>query len=375
MNFVFVSNYFTHHQKPFCDAMHMATKGRFTFIETESMSEERRRMGWGDINKPEYVKELSYRSAVGKKEICQILNNADVVIQGTIHDNLIFKRLRKGKLTFIYTERLYKSTRRYLKLPIHLLKGIILRKAYILCAGGYVARDYSITRSNMGKMYKWGYFPEHIEYDSIDDLISKKNNNSIIWAGRFIDWKHPDLPILVAKRLKEDGRSFVMNIIGTGPMEGLLRDLVDTYGLKESVHLLGAKSPEEVRQYMEKSEIHLFTSDQNEGWGAVLNESMNSGCAVVANCMIGSVPFLIQDGINGVLYSNGDYEELYEKVVYLMDNPSQRKQISKKAYQTIVQEWNANIAAHSFLQLCNALLNGDKSLIKDSEICSPAQII
>lgn len=47
----------------------------------------------------------------------------------------------------------------------------------------------------------------------------------------------------------------------------------------------------EVRSYMEKADIYLFTSDFNEGWGAVLNESMNSGCAVVASHAIGSVPF------------------------------------------------------------------------------------
>ena len=49
---------------------------------------------------------------------------------------------------------------------------------------------------------------------------------------------------------------------------------------------------------MEKSEIFLFTSDKGEGWGAVLNESMNSACAVVASHAIGSVPFLLKDGEN-----------------------------------------------------------------------------
>jgi hypothetical protein len=35
--------------------------------------------------------------------------------------------------------------------------------------------------------------------------------------------------------------------------------------------------PEEVRVHMEQSNIYLFTSDFGEGWGAVLNEAMNSG--------------------------------------------------------------------------------------------------
>ncbi len=47
--------------------------------------------------------------------------------------------------------------------------------------------------------------------------------------------------------------------------------------------MLGAMSPDKVRAYMERADVFLFTSDFNEGWGAVLNESMNSGCAVVAS--------------------------------------------------------------------------------------------
>ena len=47
---------------------------------------------------------------------------------------------------------------------------------------------------------------------------------------------------------------------------------------------------------MEKSHIHLFTSNHLEGWGAVVNEAMNSGCAVVANREAGAVPYLIEHG-------------------------------------------------------------------------------
>ena len=45
---------------------------------------------------------------------------------------------------------------------------------------------------------------------------------------------------------------------------------------------------------MEESEIYLVTSDRKEGWGAVVNEAMNSGCAVVADHMIGAAPWMIR---------------------------------------------------------------------------------
>ena len=100
---------------------------------------------------------------------------------------------------------------------------------------------------------------------------------------------------------------------------------------------------------MEESEIFLFTSDRNEGWGAVLNESMNSACAVVANCAIGSVPFLLNNGDNGYIYKDGDVDDLYNKVKSLLDNADERKCIAKNAYATMVDEWNAENAAQSAL--------------------------
>lgn len=61
--------------------------------------------------------------------------------------------------------------------------------------------------------------------------------------------------------------------------------------LNDYVTFTGPVQSDKVRGFMERAGIFLFTSDRQEGWGAVLNESMNSGCAVVASHAIGSVPF------------------------------------------------------------------------------------
>ena len=54
---------------------------------------------------------------------------------------------------------------------------------------------------------------------------------------------------------------------------------------------------------MERADIYLATSDRQEGWGAVINEAMNSGCAVVADHMMGAVPYLISHEENGMIYN------------------------------------------------------------------------
>lgn len=374
MKIVFLSNYFNHHQKPLSDELFCVTNGNYIFVATEKMSEERKNMGWGEINTPEYVRQYDEEKDV----LDGVINDADVVIIGSAPMRMVSSRLKAKKLTFIYSERIYKEKIPYFKLPLHFLKfGRRYRRhksLYLLCASAYTASDYARTFTFINKAYKWGYFPECKEYENIDDLIVSKKKNSLLWCARFIDLKHPEIPVRIAKRLRDDGYDFELNMIGVGEMQNDIRNMVDNLGVSDNVHFLGSMSPERVREYMEKSEIFLFTSDRNEGWGAVLNESMNSACAVVANQAIGSVPFLVKNGENGFTYEDSDEDELYSKIRLLLDNEKTRLEISKNAYLTIKEEWNAENASSKFLYLCNKIFSGEKiSDLYNVGVCSNAK--
>ena len=166
----------------------------------------------------------------------------------------------------------------------------------------------------------------------------------------------PDDVIEVAKRLHEAGCCFKIEMIGTGEMERQLKQQASEAGLlDENVRFLGAMSPEAVRRHMESAGIYLFTSDRQEGWGAVLNEAMNSGCAVVASDAAGSTPHLVENSVNGCVYRAGNRNELYENVVRLLEQPSTREAMGKHAYETITNTWNAQEAARRLVDLIQAI--------------------
>jgi glycosyltransferase involved in cell wall biosynthesis len=207
-------------------------------------------------------------------------------------------------------------------------------------------------------------------------LIVKKQKASIIWVARLIDWKHPEICVEVAKRLKLDGYNFNLNMIGTGELEKDIQQLIEKEKLVDCVKMLGSMKPDQVREHMEKSQIFMFTSDRGEGWGAVLNESMNSACAVVASHAIGSVPFLIDDAKNGYIYKDGDVDDLYKKIKLLLDNDAVRDKISKNAYYTMISEWNAENAVNKLLSLVEHILTGEKdSKLFTEGVCSKAKAI
>lgn len=380
MKVVFISNYLNHHQLPFSMAMVQNPEIEYKFIATTPTPEFRRKLGYHDMNRMYDFVICSYDNLESYNKALELCYNADVAIFGSAPGAFIKKRLKEGKLTFKYSERIDKiNPKFYKRIPRNIklfLKNGFYKNYYLLCASAYTAVDYAKSLTFINKTYKWGYFPEVKKYNDINEVIENKKNNTLLWAGRLIDWKHTELAIEVAKRLKQEGYNFTLNIIGTGDMEEEFKSLVVKYGLEDSVNMLGSMSPEKVREYMESSQIFLFTSDRQEGWGAVLNESMNSGCAVVASSAIGSVPFLLKNGQNGFVYRDGDLDDLYNKTKYLLDNPEVAKQFGKEAYKTLCDEWNAETAANRLIRLAKEILNGNKkpNVFKDG-VCSKAEII
>lgn len=191
-----------------------------------------------------------------------------------------------------------------------------------------------------------------------------------------MDWKHPDDAIKVAKLLKDSGYDFHLDMVGTGEMENTLKSMADSMNLNDYVTFTGPVQSDKVRGFMERAGIFLFTSDRQEGWGAVLNESMNSGCAVVASHAIGSVPFLMKNKANGLIYPSGKIEKMFEKVKYLLDNTDEQKRMGEAAYKTIVEKWNAEIAATRIIELSHKILNGEEYPdLYESGPCSKAEIV
>ena len=150
-------------------------------------------------------------------------------------------------------------------------------------------------------------------------------------------------------------------MIGTGPLLDKIKALVIKNNLQNCVTILGALPFDQVQSHMKEARLFLFTSDQNEGWGAVLNESMGNACCVIANKKIGSVPYLIKDGQNGLIYSSK--KQFLSQVKMAMNDDELVRNTARQAYETIHKTWNAKTAVINFLQLCETLNNHTSNAI------------
>ena len=374
---VIASNYFNHHQRYLSEALDEMTGRSFFFVETMEMEQERKNMGWGTTDIPPYV--LQAYDPAQRKKCRKLIQEADVVLWGSCPYGLILPRLLAHKLTFCYSERIFKEGLSGFGYWGRVIKyGLLYRPPqknhYLLASSAYTAADHARLHEFRGKALRWGYFPQTIGYD-LPQLMTEKNPTSILWAARMIPWKHPEYAIGVAKQLRQWGCAFTMELVGNGELQQEMERLVAREGLQAQVKLTGACTPEQVRRKMERAAIFLVTSDQNEGWGAVVNEAMNSGCAVVACRGVGAAPFLIESGKNGLLFEVGDPAGLAAQTRFLLEHPRQRQQIGEEAYRTIADTWNSSCAARRLIALSQDLLDGKTPVLPQGGPCSPAPII
>lgn len=386
MTITFVSNYINHHQIPFSDACYRLLGEGYRFIQTEPMEEERVAMGWDGSGRPSYV-----RCFYEEEEDCRrLMLESDIVIFGWISredlldvTDMVEKRERNGKLSFRLSERLYREGQWKAVSPRGLCKKykdhtrFRQKQVCLLCAGAYVASDFHIVRAYPGKMLKFGYFPETIRYteEEFQSLKEKDGRVHIVWAGRFLPLKHPEFAVRAGGELRGAGLAFHIHMVGGGELEEDMKNMVREEGLDDYFTFYGYMEPGKVRRVMERCHIHLFTSNYLEGWGAVVNEAMNSGCAVIANDEAGAVPFLIGNGKNGLVYHKGSYEEFAGLVKGLASDRERTEKLGKAAYDTITEMWNAEHAAQELIRFCEEWMRSGRIVPAVEGPLSEAEVI
>lgn len=378
MKLAFFSNFLNHHQLPLCLEFYNNPEIDFSFVACDKIPQDRLDMGYEDMNTAYPFVVRAYES---KELALDIAKSYDVVIFGASPAEYIDLRMKENKLSFRFCERsLKKGTwRRFIpqtRKKIH-NEYVRYRKKdlYILGASSYTASDLALCGFPIKKCFQWGYFPKTDE-QNIDELFSLKEQNNvteILYAGRLLKLKHV-IDIVKAVNLLPADTSVHLTIIGDGEAKEEIVQYVKENKLEDAVTLLPFMSPEEVRVYMDKADIYVFSSNFYEGWGAVVNEAMNSACSLIVSHAVGSAKYLIDNGKNGYIYTFANVNELSEKINALANDKALRKEFGKNAYKTVTEIWSAKNAAQRFLELCNCIQEGkDYRALFTAGPCAPAE--
>ena len=153
------------------------------------------------------------------------------------------------------------------------------------------------------------------------------------------DNKGLDDLIAAAQILRRRGRSFRVEIIGTGPLKPALEAQVQRLGLQDRVTFLGAQPQEAVRPAYRRATLVALpcvvsADGDRDGIPNVLLEAMASGVPVVSTSVVG-IPEWIQSGRNGLLVDPRNPAMLADALDLLLADADLRDRLAQAARRTI----------------------------------------
>lgn len=373
MKIVIYSVVLNQHQSPIADKLWEITHHEFAFVELTNLGDTKG--GTEDYSRRPYLIK-SWESPEAQAKAMELARTAECCIFSGV-DALPYQkeRMKLGLLSFEMGERWLKrgiksfaSPRLWKWLMAYYLNGWRNKPLYKLCCSAFCAGDHYKMGTFNNKCYKWGYFTKvdsDFEVEAREQGASTSKITPLMWCARLLKLKHPELPVQLAARLKANGFNFVLDMYGSGEELESTKMLAQRLDVSDVVHFYGNLPNDQILEAMRNHSIFLFTSDKNEGWGAVLNESMSNGCVPVASDAIGSVPYLIRDNENGMIFNSESIESLYEKVVFLLKHPEERKKMSQRAFYTMREVWSPANAANNLIRLIDDLQReGETSIVE-----------
>lgn len=372
------SNYLNIHQLPIAEALSSRHGVDFRFVSYMRSA--------GDVGRDNLDADYdyvipAYEGGLALEAALDRARHDDVVIMAPMDGFEPFRDARDevGGITFLYSERLLKRGQWWRFVPF---KGMRVYNQFfnfrniepwILCSSAFTSADLSKFGFPPCRCLKWGYFPQLANLHP--KLKKLPENITFCSAQRLVHWKRVDLQIQVLQRLLRLGFEPFLYIAGDGSEAPKLRMLAQKLGVSSRIGFLGQISHNETLALMAASDIFLATSDRKEGWGATVNEAMAMGCVVVGSSLMGSIPFLLLDGVNGLVFESGSLDSLTSAVSKVLEQPSLIPYFSSSAIERVSTTWSASCAALRLIESCELLLSGGCPPIYEDGPLSAAYVL
>lgn len=155
-------------------------------------------------------------------------------------------------------------------------------------------------------------------FTSLPKKFGNSNNpKKILYLGRIAEVKGVN-HLLKALALVES--DYEVTITGAGKNLGYLRNLALHLKIDEKVKFVGWANRKQRDELLKNCAFVVMPSLWPECFGIVGIEAMAFGKPIVAY-NVGGISDWLEDGENGFLVTQGDYEELAEKIDFLLSNP------------------------------------------------------
>lgn len=200
----------------------------------------------------------------------------------------------------------------------------VVRRAHDLIAvSPYVAQEYrSLTSARFHEIEN----PVGDRFFSVPDIMEHSASPVLLCVARVL----PRKDILTLLEAFAGVRAAIpdatLEIAGQADADpaytAACRSAIERLGLGGSIRFLGSQGGDDLAGCYARSDVVLLTSRQ-ETAPVVVAEAMAAGRPVVATA-VGGVPFMVADGVTGLLAQPADAAGLAHATIALLRNPAQR---------------------------------------------------
>lgn len=329
------------HITPIYDALAESKNLRVTRASLQPLSASRIEMGWNEMSADAPYLQPWRRKRQWWDYLIQLWRSDFVIFPGYFHFHTLpfhhwLRRLSR-KRTFAWSEPMKNHPRTLAKSGFrHAIERVLIApcnsaKYVFLAVGAGAEHDYR----QLG-MTRWDYrqFLFAIKPPEISARQLETNGTiKLVFCGSLDERKGIDLLVEAVCGSELRKFDFHLLILGDGPLRQRLTEQCTNASIKAKVDFLGARPRDECIRLMSECDVLVLPS-RFDGWGAVVNEAMEVGLAIVVSDQVGSRRPLVQPGENGLIFDSGNVDSLSNALqVILSDNmilQSMREQSAKR---------------------------------------------
>jgi glycosyltransferase involved in cell wall biosynthesis len=183
----------------------------------------------------------------------------------------------------------------------------------------------------------------------------------ILSVGRYCEKKGFPYLIEACRQLKQQGHKFQCDIVGYGPMQGELAQLIADLDVADVVSLAGKMTQDELVKVYQKASIfvlpcQVMDNGDRDGIPNVLLEAMAMEIPVVSTDISG-ISELVDSGKNGFLVTEKNPPALAEALEKLLSQPELREQFGKAGRQRVLQQFSLERNVGEIRELFDRTLN------------------
>jgi len=193
----------------------------------------------------------------------------------------------------------------------------------------------------------------HFYSDPPSPCAWTERKSKVVFVGRLGFEK--GVHLLIEAWKKWGGTAPSLDLIGDGPEKSRLKNSVEKSGLSGKVHFRGQLAFPEVQKRLSQSKLLILPSLCFEGFPMVIRESFALGVPVAAS-RLGSMPCLIENGKNGVLFEPGDAENLCQVVQDLWTQPDKLAAMGQAARSEFEEKYTAEVNHKMLMEIYEAAI-------------------